>query len=62
MNPDLCKVQQTLVSRFMLSDRIQVIEGELSTRPDLLVCIQSMGTLYCVESRKCDGFKIVGIG
>jgi hypothetical protein len=37
MNSELCSVQRTLVQHFALQDRIQVIEGEMCTRPDLLV-------------------------
>jgi hypothetical protein len=43
MNSELCSVQRSLVQHFALHDRIQVIEGEMSTRTDLLVsCILSV--------------------
>lgn len=46
MNAELCTVQRTLVQHFATLDRIQIIEGEMSTRADLLVSHISIYSHY----------------
>lgn len=36
MNPDLCRLQKQVAEQFSLSDRISIVEAEMTSRPDLM--------------------------